>query len=81
MLGLQNAFTFDPWLLFEGTSTEGTAAFSSSAAPREILPLDVLRLTVAPAKGWLLFKFFGRSSFSYPESYRCLYYPRLLEVK
>ena len=51
MLGLQNAFTFDPLLLFEGTSTEGTAAFSSSAAPREILPLDVLRLTVAPAKG------------------------------
>ena len=49
MLGLQNAFTFDP-LLFEGTSTEGTATFSSSAAPREILPFDVLRSTVAPAK-------------------------------
>ena len=50
MLGLQNAFTFDPLLLFEGTSTEGTATFSSSAAPREILQLDVLRSTVAPAK-------------------------------
>ena len=50
MLGLQNAFTFDSLLLFEGTSTEGTATFSSSAAPREILQLDVLRSTVAPAK-------------------------------
>ena len=50
MLGLQNAFTFDPLLLFEGTSTERTATFSSSAAPRETLPLDVLRSTVAPAK-------------------------------
>ena len=50
MLGLQNAFTFDPLLLFEGTSTERTTTFSSSAAPRETLPLDVLRSTVAPAK-------------------------------
>ena len=62
----KNAYTFDPLFLFEGMSTEGPA--TSSPAPSEILPLDVLRSTVAPAKSWLLFKLFGRSSFSSPES-------------
>ena len=47
----KNAFTFDPLCLFEGTSTEGPATSSSSQAPKsEILPLDILRSTVAPAK-------------------------------
>ena len=64
----KNAFTFDPLFLFEGTSTEGPATSSSSPAPSKILPLDVLRSTVAPGKSWLLFKLFGRSSFSSPES-------------
>ena len=46
----KSTFTFDPLFLFEGTSTEGPATSSSSGAPSEILPLDVLRSTVAPAK-------------------------------
>ena len=46
----KNAFTFDPLFLFEGTSSERTATSSSSPAPSEILLLDVLRSTVAPAK-------------------------------
>ena len=45
-----NVFTFDPLFLFESTSTERPATSSSSPAPSEILPLDVLRSTVAPAK-------------------------------
>ena len=46
----KNAFTLDPLFLFEGTSTEGTASSSSSPAPSKILPLYVLRSTVALAK-------------------------------
>ena len=46
----KNAFIFDSLLLFEDTSTEGPATSSSSPASREVLPLDVLRSTVAPAK-------------------------------
>ena len=46
----KTAGTFDPLLLFEGVSTEGTAIFSSSPALSEIFPLDVLRSTLAPAK-------------------------------
>ena len=46
----KNAFTFDPLLPFEGTPTEGPATSSLSPVPRETLPLDVLRSTVAPAK-------------------------------
>ena len=46
----KNLFTFDPLFLFEGTSTEGPATSFSSPVPSEILPLDVLRSTVAPAK-------------------------------
>ena len=46
----KNAFTFDPLFLFEGTSTGGPATSSSCPAPSEILLLDVLRSTVAPAK-------------------------------
>ena len=46
----KNAFTFDPLFLFEGTSTEGPATSSSSPAPSEILPFDVLRSAAAPAK-------------------------------
>ena len=49
MLGLQNAFTFDPLLLFEGTSTEGPATSSSSPAASEILPLVVLKSIVTSA--------------------------------
>ena len=45
----KNAFAFDSLFLFEGTSTEEPATSSSSPAPSEILPLDVLRATVAPA--------------------------------
>ena len=33
----QNAFTFDPLFLFEGTLNEGPATSSSSPAPRGIL--------------------------------------------
>ena len=64
----KNAFIFDPLFLFQGTSSEGTATSSSSPAPSEILLLDVLRSTVAPAKSWLLFKLFVGSSFWSPES-------------
>ena len=64
----KNAFTFDPLFLFEGAPTKGPATSSSSPAPCEISPLDPLRSTVAPTKSWLLFKLFGRSSFSSPES-------------
>ena len=46
----KNAFPFDPLFLFEVTSTEGPTTSSSSPAPSEILPLDVLRSTVAPAE-------------------------------
>ena len=46
----KNAFTFDPLFLFEGTSSERTATSYSSPGPSEILLLDVLRSTVAPAK-------------------------------
>ena len=46
----KTAFTFDPLLLFEGASMEGTAIFSSSPALSEIFPLDVLRSTLASAK-------------------------------
>ena len=46
----KNAFTFDPLPFFEGKSTEGSASSSSSLAPSELLPLDVLISTVAPAK-------------------------------
>ena len=46
----KNAFTFDPLFLLEGKSTERPAASYSSPAPGEILPLDVLRSTVSPAK-------------------------------
>ena len=64
----KNAFTFDALFLFESVSTEGSTTSSSSPAPSETLPLDVLRSTVPPAKSWLLFKLFVRSSFAYPES-------------
>ena len=47
---ITNASTFDPLFLFEGTSTEGPATSSSSAAPSEILLFDILRSTVTPAK-------------------------------
>ena len=46
----KNAFTFDPLFLFEGKSTERPATSYASPAPGEILPLDVLRSTVSPAK-------------------------------
>ena len=46
----KNALPFDPLFLSKGTSAEGLATFSSSPAPSEILPLDVLRSTVVPAK-------------------------------
>ena len=46
----KNAYTFNPVLLFEGTSTERPATSSSSQAPSKILSLDVLRSAVAPAK-------------------------------
>ena len=41
---------FNPSFLFEGTSTEGPAASSSCHVPIGILPLDVIRSTVASAK-------------------------------
>ena len=44
-----NVFTFDPLFLFESTSNDRPATSSSSPEPSEILPLDVLRSTVAPA--------------------------------
>ena len=47
----KNTFTFDPLLLFVGTPTEGPATSSPSPEPSNILPLDVLRSTVVPAKG------------------------------
>ena len=46
----KNAFTIDPLFLIEGTSTEIPATSSSSPVASEILPLDVLRSTEAPAK-------------------------------
>ena len=46
----KNPFTFDSLFLFNDTLTEGPVTFSSSPAPSEILPLDVLRSIVAPAK-------------------------------
>ena len=46
----KNAFTFDPLFLHEGKSTERPATSYSSPAPGEVLPLDVLRSTVSPAK-------------------------------
>ena len=46
----KNAFTFDPLFLLEGKSSEIPATSYSSPAPSEILPLDVLRSAVAPAK-------------------------------
>ena len=46
----KNTFTFDPLFLLEGMSTEGPATSLSSSAPSKILPLNVLRLTVAQAK-------------------------------
>ena len=46
----KNAFTFDPLFLFEVAPTEGHATSSSSPGPSKILPLDVLRSIVAPAK-------------------------------
>ena len=49
-LAYKNAFTFDPLFFFEGASTEGPATSFSAPAPRKILPLDVLRSTVGPAK-------------------------------
>ena len=64
----KNAFTIDSLFLLEGTSAEGPATSSSSPAPSEIMPLDVLRSTVAPGKSYVLFKLFGRSSFASPES-------------
>ena len=47
--GLQKCI-YDSLFLFEGTSTKGPATFSSSQAPSEVLPLDVLRSRVVPAK-------------------------------
>ena len=49
------------WSFLKVRQLEGPATSFSSPAPSEILPLDVLRSTVAPAKGWLLFKLFERS--------------------
>ena len=46
----KNSFTFDPLFLFEGMSTEEPATYSSPPEPSKILPLDVLRSTLAPAK-------------------------------
>ena len=46
----KNVFTFDLLFPFEGTLTEGHAMSSSSTALSEILPLDILRSTVAPVK-------------------------------
>ena len=41
---------FHSLFLFEGTSAERPATSSSSPEPGEMLPLDVLRSTVAPDK-------------------------------
>ena len=46
----KNAFTVDPLFLFEVSSTEGPATSCLSLALRKILPFDVLRSAVAPAK-------------------------------
>ena len=46
----KNAFTFDPLFLFEGALNEGPATSYSSPEPSKILPLDLLRSAVAPAK-------------------------------
>ena len=46
----KNAYTFNPVFLFEYTSTKRPATSSSSPAPSKILPLDVLRSAVTPAK-------------------------------
>ena len=77
----RNEFTFDPLFLFEGTSTKGPATSSSTPALSKILPLDVLRSTVAPAKIWLLFDFSGEAHFHLLNLHQCLYHPRCLEVK
>ena len=77
----KNTFTFDPLFLFEGTSTEGPATSSSSPVPSEILPLDVLKSTVAPAKVDFCLNCFGESHFHLLNLHRCLYHYHLLEVK
>ena len=64
----KNAFTFDPLFLFEGASNEGPAISYLSPEPSKILPHDLLRSAVAPAKSWNPFKLLGRSSFSSSES-------------
>ena len=46
--GLQSCIYLWSLIPFEGMPTVGPATSSSSPAPREILPLDVLRSTVAP---------------------------------
>ena len=46
----KNGFFFNSLFLFEGMSTKRPATFSSSAAPGKILPLNVLRSTLAPDK-------------------------------
>ena len=50
MSGLQKCIYLDPLFLLEGKSSERPATSYSSPAPGEILPLDVLRSTVSPAK-------------------------------
>ena len=46
----KNVFTVDPLFLFEVTSTKGPATSYLSLALRKILPFDVLRSAVVPAK-------------------------------
>ena len=77
----KGAFTIDPLFLFEGTSTEGPATSSSSPAPSEILPIDVLRSTVAPAKVDFCLNCFREAHFYLLNLHRCFCHPHCLEVK
>ena len=76
MSGLQNAFTFDPLVLFEGTSAEGPATSSSSQAPSKILPRDVLICTM-----YFCLNCLGKAHFHLLNLHRCLNHTTRLEVK
>ena len=67
--------------LIESTSTEGPATSSSSPAPNEISPLDVLRSTVAPAKVDFYLDCLGEVHSHLLNLHRCLYHSRRLEIK
>ena len=74
----QNAFTFDPLFVFEGTSTEGSANYSSSPALSEILPVDVQQHQL---KVNCCLNSLGEAHFDLLNLHRCLYHPRRLEAK